>query len=373
MERSGLCRVPKDTNLDLIRIEMLSLGLEYTWLDVLCLRQKEGLREDLRVEEWKLDVPTIRYIYWGIQVVIYLSGLGWPFSLREGDLDSNQCWFRRTWTVQEVGPPWRIIAGYTPEGPMQAEPIENNGNYETDVLTRFHKQLKSLHTGRDIFSVLTAMQDRVSTNPVDRVAGLALPIGPRAIPAYYESKSLEDAWTALVNTTHRYDHGLLLFQYPGVGLGCKKWRPTWNQVMIETLPAFVNYFCEVEHDDEMDEDWVDGQCIEKGLLQGLDMPSEEGVDRWGELVVTDVEGMAHTFKIHVTHQLPIPGDRYVLLCSQYPLSNHEKTKPIYWAVGRRMPDQRFEKVSVFMMDDWTEVKRLHDLQGVMVKSHNVLL
>ncbi len=36
--------VPKDANLDLIRIEMLSLGLEYTWLDVLCLRQKEGLR-----------------------------------------------------------------------------------------------------------------------------------------------------------------------------------------------------------------------------------------------------------------------------------------------------------------------------------------
>ncbi|KAK0441350.1 hypothetical protein EV421DRAFT_728153 [Armillaria borealis] len=51
--------IPKDANLDLIRIELLNLGVEYTWLDVLCLRQKDGMREDLREEEWKLDVPTI--------------------------------------------------------------------------------------------------------------------------------------------------------------------------------------------------------------------------------------------------------------------------------------------------------------------------
>ncbi|PBK95978.1 hypothetical protein ARMGADRAFT_1142607 [Armillaria gallica] len=43
--------IPKDTTLDLIRIEMLNLGLQYTWLDVLCLRQKGGVKEDLRVEE----------------------------------------------------------------------------------------------------------------------------------------------------------------------------------------------------------------------------------------------------------------------------------------------------------------------------------
>ncbi len=33
--------IPKDADLNLIRIEMLNLGVEYTWLDVLCLRQKE--------------------------------------------------------------------------------------------------------------------------------------------------------------------------------------------------------------------------------------------------------------------------------------------------------------------------------------------
>ncbi len=234
--------IPKDTSLNLIRIEMLNLGVQYTWLDVLCLRQKGGPREDLHVDEWKLDVPTIGRIYRIPKVVVYLSGLGRPLSLKEGDLESDRCWFRCAWTVQEVGFEGRIIAGDIPDGPKHAKPIDNKGNYKTDMLTKFHKQLKSLHTGDDIFSVLTAMQDRVSTNPVDRMAGLALPMVPRAIPAYYESGSLKDAWTALVNTTHEWDRALLLFQYPGVGLGCKKWRLTWDQVMMEPLPVYSLLF-----------------------------------------------------------------------------------------------------------------------------------
>ncbi|KAK0433077.1 hypothetical protein EV421DRAFT_1910373 [Armillaria borealis] len=363
--------IPKDTNLDLIRIEMLNLGVEYMWLDVLCLRQKDGPREELRAEEWKLDVPTIGYIYRHSQVVIYLSGLGQPLSLKEGDLESDRCWFRRAWTVQEVRQTERIIAGDTTDGPMHAEPVDDNGNYETAMLTKFHKQLKSLYTHADIFSVLTAMRDRVSTNRIDRVAGLAQPMLPYTIPAYYESGSLEDAWTALVNTTHRFDRALLLFQYPRFGLGRKKWRPTWEQVMTEPLPAFVDYFGGVQHDNEMDEDWVDGLCIEKGLLRGLDVGSAEGVDRCGQLEVKDADGTSHTFKICVTHQIPIPEDVYVLLRVQDPWRD-KFNKQIYWAVGRRMPDQRFEKVSMFMMDNSKEVTGLDDLQGVMVKSRNVL-
>ncbi|PBK58619.1 hypothetical protein ARMSODRAFT_1034567 [Armillaria solidipes] len=218
--------IPKDANLNLIWIEMLNLGVEYMRLDVLCLRQKEGFREDLHVEEWKLDMPTIGYTYWEFWVVVYLSGLGQPLSLKEGDLDSSRSWFRRAWTVQEIGTEGRIIAGDTPDGPMHTQPIDHDGNYEMDTLTRLHKQLK--------------------------VAGLALPLWPNMIPTYYESGSLEDAWTA---------------PYPGVGLGCNKWRPTWDQVMMEPLPAYVNYFGHIAHDGETDEDWFDGRCIEKGLLQ----------------------------------------------------------------------------------------------------------
>ncbi|KAK0219501.1 hypothetical protein EDD85DRAFT_960977 [Armillaria nabsnona] len=75
-------------------------------------------------------------------VVIYLSGLEWPLSLKDGDLDSDQYWFQQAWTVQEGG--WyRIIAEDTPDGLMHARTIDENGNYETNLLTKFHKQLKS--------------------------------------------------------------------------------------------------------------------------------------------------------------------------------------------------------------------------------------
>lgn len=86
--------IPKDADLRLLRIELVNLRVEYAWLDVLCLRQKGGPREDLRAEEWKLDVPTIGRAYIGssIPVVTYLSGLGRPLSLKEA-----------TWTATGAG------------------------------------------------------------------------------------------------------------------------------------------------------------------------------------------------------------------------------------------------------------------------------
>ena len=132
--------IPKGANLDLIRIKMLNLGLEYTWLDVLCLRQRGGLREDLGVEEWKLDVPTIGAIYKNAEVVCYLSGLGLPLSLKEGDLESDQCWFRRAGTLQEVGQR-RIIAGDMPDGPLNTKPRDED---DTGILTRYHNQLQAI-------------------------------------------------------------------------------------------------------------------------------------------------------------------------------------------------------------------------------------
>ncbi|KAK0430853.1 hypothetical protein EV421DRAFT_238472 [Armillaria borealis] len=239
--------IPKDANLDLIRIEMLNLGLQYIWLDVLCLRQKGGPNEDLRMEEWKLDVPTIGWVYYDARVVIYLSGLGLPLSLKEGNLDSERCWFRRAWTLQEVGRE-RIIAGDTSDGPMHAEPMDEDGNYETELLTRFHMQLGSTGVGDIVFGQLLDMRKRVSTNPVDKVAGLAFPLWPQTIPTYHESESLEDAWTALLNAMFPAMRTSLFFLYPGVGLGHKKWRPTWEQVMTEPLPVDHDIIGCVEHD-----------------------------------------------------------------------------------------------------------------------------
>ncbi|KAK0219508.1 hypothetical protein EDD85DRAFT_341381 [Armillaria nabsnona] len=336
--------IPKGASLELIWIEMLNLGVEYTWLDVLCLRQKGGPQEDLRVEEWKLDVPTIGYVYKWATVVIYLSGLGQPLSLKDGSLDSDQCWFQCAWTVQEVGSN-RIIAGDTPDGPMHAKIIDEDGNYETDMLTRFHKQLK--------------------------VAGLVFPLMPETIPTYHESGSLEDAWTALVNAMFSLMQVYFLFGYPGAGLGSKKWRPTWKQIMTEPLPDDGDYYDHVEYDKETGEDWYEGGCcIEKGLVQGLDVGSAEGHVRCGDLVVKDANGIAHTFKIHVTHQCLIPEDVYTLLGDVSFRTRDASYRT--WAVGRRLPGQKFEKVSVFRMDSLKEIKRLKNLD-VCLRSRNILV
>ncbi|SJL01412.1 uncharacterized protein ARMOST_04734 [Armillaria ostoyae] len=350
--------IPKDANLSLIRIEMLRLGLMYIWLDVLCLRQKGGPREDLRAEEWKVDVPTIGYVYRHARIVIYLSGLGRPLSLKEGDLESDRCWFQRAWTLQEVGEE-RIIAGDTPDGPMHAELVDDNGNYETEILTSFHKQLEHMERNYRpfrLFGILADMQNRVSTNPVDRVAGLAFCLGAQR--AYHESETPEDAWTALVNAMEEDMWLSILFLYPGVGLGCKKWRPTWEQVMTEPLPADV--YCEgfIGHYDKTDEDWYMGPCIEHGLVQGLNAGSAEGVDRCGELVVKDADGMQYTFNICVTHQFPIPEGAYTLLGSFTTSQWVFKEVGGFWVVGRSLPDHRFEKLSVIRIPDKGERERL---------------
>lgn len=69
----------KDASLVRVRIEMLNMGAEYVWLDVLCLRQRGGKKEDPCAKEWKVDVAHYRS---GISPcessVCYLSGLGRP-------------------------------------------------------------------------------------------------------------------------------------------------------------------------------------------------------------------------------------------------------------------------------------------------------
>ncbi|KAK0470891.1 hypothetical protein IW261DRAFT_1345050 [Armillaria novae-zelandiae] len=368
--------IPKNTDLNLIRIEMLNLGLEYAWLDVLCLRQKEegGPMEDLRMEEWRLDVPTIGAVYRFTEVVRYMSGLGQLLSLKDGDLDSDRSWFRCAWTLQEVCHGWgHIIAGDMPDGPLHAKQIGDR-DYKTTLLTKFHEKRCSVERKQGhIFGILGDMRERVSTNPVDRVAGLASLLQPDTIPAYHESKTLEDAWMALVNAIHGSMRAHFLCVYPGVGLGCKKWRPTWGQVIGEPLPKDIDVLhVYVWHHDEMDEDFLDGAYIEKGYVQGFGASSgccsAEGHDRHGKLII-EVPGriMLHTFKIRATHQLLIPEDTYTLL------GNVSEYSGRYWAVGRRLPDQSFEKVSVIMMDSQEEVERLKNLELAKFSDHVVLV
>ncbi|PBK59658.1 hypothetical protein ARMSODRAFT_854658, partial [Armillaria solidipes] len=214
--------IPKDANLDLIRIEMLNLGAEYVWLDVLCLRQEHGLRENLRAAEWKIDVPTIGWVYRNKEVVCYFCGLGRPLRLEPGYFGSDRCWFKRAWTLQEISDK-TIIGGVT----------DNDQTLAEDIQVRFYKQLLSLGKMRRshlVFDVLSEMKNRVSTKSLDMVAGLGYILDLVYLPIYDEGQSEEDAWAALVNAMPRYSQETLLFLYPEPGSGKERWRPSWKQI-----------------------------------------------------------------------------------------------------------------------------------------------
>ncbi len=350
--------IPKDANLDLIRIEMLNTGAEYAWLDVLCLRQVGGRREDLRAKEWKVDVPTIGRVYRGFEpVVYYFNGLGRPLRIKSGDFESDRNWFKRVWTLQEFSRD-RIIGGDTGDDNAMTE----------EVRAAFHRQLLSLDkicsNGRpDVFITLSYMQHRVCTNPVDKIAGMVYLLGwVQAIPAYYEMQSIEDAWTALVNVLWHKERAALFFAYPKPGDGNKVWRPSWSQVMDKTdvLPSQPNrLLASVKRTKDTDSDWIEARCMESGYVQGFAEGSQDGNRRHGELIVTNDAGERHTFKIVADHKYYIPDGPYTLVGSD---PYRDGTFHVqYWVVVRRLPEQKFEKVSVFYIPDKNGVMRLYYL------------
>jgi hypothetical protein len=131
--------IPRGTSLDNVCIELLNLGAEYVWLDVLCLRQYGNIeKEHVRLDEWKLDVPTIGSIYHSTSqavstvfrnnpmTIIYYSGLGRAFVV--GNMESPRHWLNRAWTLQETPgirnynthlPKMDVAAGWTPYSPKR--------------------------------------------------------------------------------------------------------------------------------------------------------------------------------------------------------------------------------------------------------------
>ncbi len=152
--------MPKDANLDL-NLEAESQNIQpcirYAWLDVLCLRQEGRKSEHLRLEEWKLDMPTIGSVYAEtLWVVCYFNGLGRPLHLTPHYFESDRCWFRRAWTLQEINLRMEI-GGDTGKDIMKKE-----------VQGRFDEQLILLREIRQwdmTLEILSGMQNRVSTKP----------------------------------------------------------------------------------------------------------------------------------------------------------------------------------------------------------------
>ncbi len=402
--------IPKDANLDLIRIEMLNLGAEYVWLDVLCLRQRVHKKQEqkfrergkdrreanmLQLEESKVDVPTIGWVYHeAYEVVCYLSGLGRPLRLTRDDLSNDRCWFNRAWTLQEINTA-PINGGKTddPEPPIlntQLEPL------------RFMRRVGF------VFDILSKMQTRKSTKPVHRVAGLVYLFYSEYIPIYQPKQDLEDAWTTLCNVTQDWFRADLFFFYPKPGDGKKFWRPSWNQLMGErerkTLGRVSDnhtnrYIGAVQPSEEpVNFDSYMGPYIESGEVRGLshgaptsdesalkkllklgrrkshlkDRAQKTNVSaqknsRCGELCLKDSSGKMHTFKIIVDHTYLIPDGLYTLIGNTV-----SPSAPLgfVWVVGKT-EDGKFKKLSVFSMEDDQVGARLQRLE--VIEDRRVLL
>ncbi|KAK0499258.1 hypothetical protein EDD18DRAFT_1377286 [Armillaria luteobubalina] len=342
--------MPKDTNLDLIRIEMLNLGAEYAWLDVLCLRQKGGKKEHLRAEEWKLDVPTIGYVYRGDwRVICYFNGLGRPLHLTLRYFKSDRCWFRRAWTLKEMTE-HAVIGGETGHDIM-----------ENDVRKVFDEQLAHLREMRKRSmapELVLEMQNRTSSKPLDKVAGLAYLLQSGCIPIYDAEMSDTDAWEMLMDIMPSRYRAQLFFYFPEPGKGRRFWRPSWQQIMtIKHLVPCTFWWLAYVY--QMGDTWCEGYCIHSAHVQGLDKGQEEENPRRGKMVFKN-----HTFKIFADHMFPIPDGSYTLIgvndcSSSFPLN--------LWVVGRLKEDRKFEKLSVFRLAD-DEQENLRKLGLKIVKN-----
>ncbi len=79
------------------------------------------------------------------------------------------------------------------------------------------------------------MRDRVSTKPLDKVAGLVYLLRTHFIPIYDAGQLEEDAWEVLINVMSSGLRAELLFYYPQRGNRNKSWCPSWQQVMTHKI------------------------------------------------------------------------------------------------------------------------------------------
>jgi hypothetical protein len=307
--------IPIDTTLDRVRIELLNLGAEYVWLDVLCLRQEgEKENEKLRLEEWRLDVPTIGNVYRDNIIVHYYSGLGRPFQI--GDLNSDRHWLNRAWTVQEVSSQSKT-AGIVPDSPR----LDGKGGYHPEV-QRFSEMLAASHAlsfqfkSENVFPVLEIMRRRAAVNELDKIAGLAYLLHPRTLPGYVLGQDPEVAWTRLLEAMGAKQRGILLFLYPAPGDGKFVWAPSWKQIKEMPLPETDGVDMahgEVTYVEEAGREYrYLGHRIHKCIIEGLAVADRVGRPRRGTLTVT-AGGATHQFLVIARHQISIPEKQCTLI------------------------------------------------------------
>ncbi|KAH6913590.1 hypothetical protein BKA70DRAFT_725922 [Coprinopsis sp. MPI-PUGE-AT-0042] len=342
--------IPKDTSLARVRVELLNLGARYVWLDVLCLRQVgPAEREGIRLEEWKLDVPTIGSIYQQNQLLVYyLSGLGRPFVL--GDLDNERHWLNRAWTLQEISMNG-LRAGIHPGSNYIMDPqTDEKGGYRDQGVARFDEAFAnqlSLTQQENVFDVLRAMRKRAATGELDKIAGLGYLLGCKSLPQYDTTKTSNQAFSKMLEVISSRYCGDIFFRFPRSGTDLdsgRLWAPSWDQILSvpqsELPETRGNWLMEDVRFTEDGRSWYEGFWADGVGVTGFSTKDPQNGRREGLLHFKDDEGKAHTFRVQPTHshQVEIPDGEYTVALDL-----------VYIVVGNRGVGGEFAKVSVLKL------------------------
>ncbi|KAF8465533.1 hypothetical protein BDZ91DRAFT_783245 [Kalaharituber pfeilii] len=246
--------IPACADLEGVRHEARLCGAEYCWLDVLCLRQRKmddshQVSDNLRLEEWQVDVPTIGNIYRNATGVLrYFNGLGRRFVCSTEIWSDRRHWANRAWTLQEMRPEEEMVnAGVIVGSRLSlSTPLSTSGEHITlrMMLKPLSELALAIHSpsGCSIIELARHMSKRFATNPVDKIAGINYLIWPKGwtfdLPIYNPATHMEDAWLRCVRSMRRDLKVELLFLFPHPREHLtnhttsvnSSWIPTWSQI-----------------------------------------------------------------------------------------------------------------------------------------------
>ena len=230
--------LPKRISLDYLRSELLTLGAEYVWIDIVCLRQRaeDDHLEQLRQKEWKLDVPTIGNIYrTATNIVRYFNGLGVRFS--NDDWDDQRHWLHRAWTLQEIATENITINGGTPRDQRHVF-LNSRGKLFGEVIKlrsairpviKLAAQVDSSQ-GCEVYELAREMTKRHASKEVDKLSGLFYLLHTTKLPCYDDKMTSEDIWRRCFHLLPTQRKAEILFDFPYRGSD-EQWFPTWSQVL----------------------------------------------------------------------------------------------------------------------------------------------
>ena len=209
--------------LGIVKGHLYQRGIEYCWLDILCLRQQGGIEEEQRPREWEIDVPTIGNIFRNAIIVVrYLNGLGKNVNNEVVAWKESQHWTNRAWTLQETKPDDQMS---TPDGRgelnlMQVVDGTNPPQTVRQLLHPISRIAGTAHSPRGcgIIALVREIIRRCASNPLDQVAGISYlmwPAGSRFdLPIYNMDMNVEASWLKCADSMRLELKLELLFLYP---------------------------------------------------------------------------------------------------------------------------------------------------------------